>query len=160
MRNKVVWKDGFTIIEIIMVIAIVGILSVIVSSKVNTVIVNLRLNNAGEKLKEDIQYIADYATSVHDTTWLVVNVNQNKYGIYSGPSVQARQLLLDPATNEPGEFFLDDLYPGVRLSAVDFSGGSEIFFDWWGTPSAGGTVVLNDTKNVIVTSETGYVYTN
>ncbi len=120
-------KDGFSVIEIIMVIAIVGILSVIVSSKVNTVIINLRLNNASEKLKEDIQYIADYAASVHDTTWLVINVNQNKYGIYSGPNVQNRQLMLDPSTNEPGEFLLDDLYPGVSLTAVDFSGGSEIF---------------------------------
>jgi len=153
-------QRGFTIIEIIMVIAIVGILSVIVISKINTVVTNLRLYSASEKMKEDIQYITDYAVSVHDTTWLVVNVNQNKYDIYSGPSALNRQLLIDPATNKPGEVLLDDTYPGVRLTAVNFAGGSEIFFDWWGTPSAGGTIVLNDTRSIIVTAETGFTYEN
>jgi len=151
-------SSGFTLLEIILVLLIVGILSAIVVPKMTGLITNMRLKAAGEKIMDDLRYIYSYAVTHRDTTWLVVNVNDNSYGIYSGPSSSQRQLLLDPSTNQKALIDLDVAYPGVFISAVNFGGSNEVYFDWWGTPSNGGKIVLNNSKTILVTPNTGYVY--
>jgi len=147
-------------IELIMVIAIVGILSSIFYSKATDSISGIRLMAAAEKLKDDICYIYNLAVTHHDTTWLVVDMDNQLYGLYSGPTALTRQVLIDPSTNESAIVNLSDSYPGVEFTTAAFGGSSEFYFDWWGTPSAGGTVVINETKTILVTPETGFTYEN
>jgi len=156
--GKVGNAPGFTLMEVILVLMIIGILSAIVVPKMTGLITNMRLKAAGEKIMDDLRYIYNYAITHRDTTWLVVNINDNSYGIYSGPSSSQRQLLLDPSTNQRALIDLDVSYSGVFISAVDFGGSNEVYFDWWGTPSNGGKVVLNNNKTIVITPSTGYVY--
>jgi Tfp pilus assembly protein FimT len=135
-----------------------GILSAIAVPKVGGLITNLRIKAAGDKLLDDIRYIYNYAVSQRDTTWLVVDMANNSYGLYSGPSAAQRVLIVDPTTNQPGIIDLDERFPGVVISSVNFGGSQEVFFDWWGTPSSGGQLVLNNNKTITVAPGTGYVY--
>ncbi len=151
-------EHGFTLIELVMVMVIIGIMSAIIIPKVDNLNSSIRLRSVAGKLKDDLKYIQHYAVSRHDTTWLVVNSGDNSYGIYSGSSAANRQLILDPTTNSQAVVDLDNDYSGVSISSVSFGGDSEFYFDWRGKPSNGGQVVFNNSRTITVNSETGYIY--
>ena len=149
---------AFSLIELILVMMLIGIVSVIVIPKADNLLTSMRLKAAVSKLKDDLTYIYDYAVTKHDTTWLVVNITENSYGIFSGPSESERELILDPSTNRQRFIDFDEEYTGVQITSVNFSGNVEFFYNWWGTPSSGGQIVLNNSKIINVEPGTGYVY--
>ena len=149
---------GFSLIELIIIISIIGILSAIIVPRANNLVDSMQLKTAGDKLIDDLRYAHNYAISTHDTTWFVVNIVDNSYGIYVGSSPSDRELIWDPSTNRQALVDFDVQYSGVRITSVNFGGESEVSFDWWGTPSDGGVVVLNGTKSIVIVPETGYVY--
>ena len=159
-RRQTSISDGqaFSLIELILVMMLIGILSVIILPKADNLITTMRLKAAGAKLQDDLTFIYDYAVTKHDTTWLVVNIAENSYGIFSGPSESERELILDPSTNRQGYIDFDDEYSGVQVTSVNFNGGVTFYYNWWGTPSSGGEIVLNNSKIIKVVPETGYVY--
>jgi len=149
--------SAFTLVEVILVITVIGIIFAIFIPKVGDLVDNMRLKAARDKIKDDLRYIYSSAIARHDTTWFVVDVAQNRYGIYVGPSSTNRTLLLDPARNEASLLDLDDDYSGVVLTAANFGGSSEFYFDWWGTPHDEGLIVLNGTDTIFI-SGTGTIY--
>lgn len=151
-------RSGFTLVELIVVIVILAIVSVVVVPNTTDLYKSVNLKTGGDKLKDDLRYIYEYAISRHDTTWLVVNVADNNYGIYVGSTPATRQLLEDPATNSTGLYDFDTELSGVAITGVNFGGSNEFYYDWWGTPSAGGTITLNNSKVIKVTNQTGYVH--
>ncbi|MFQ6677179.1 MAG: Tfp pilus assembly protein FimT/FimU [Fidelibacterota bacterium] len=154
-------KDmGFTLIELIMVIVIMSILAAIFVPRFMDAIESLRVRNAIEKIKDDVRYIRDYAAARHDTTWLVVDPSTNSYGIYSGPSSSNRTLIVDPATNTQQMSDLTALYVDAVITSVSFGGNLEMYFDWWGTPSNGGDIVINNYRTIKIEPKSGYVYEN
>lgn len=144
--------------EMVMVIAIIGIIMAISVPKAFDLVTNMRKKAVSERLVEDINFIRGYAMSNHDTTWLVVSQALNQYGLYSGPTAGTRVLIPDPHTGASGVLDLDIDYEGVSITSVSFGGGSELSFDWWGTPSEGGTVVMNSDRTITVIAETGMAH--
>ncbi len=151
-------RTGFTLVELIVVIVILAIISVVVVPNTSNLYKNANLKAGSDKIKDDLRYIYEYAISRHDTTWMVVDMANNSYGIYVGSSPTNRQLLEDPSSNSTGIYDFDTELSGVIITSVDFGGSNEFFYDWWGTPSSGGTIVLNNTKIIKVTDQTGYVH--
>jgi len=148
---------GFTLVELVLIIAIMGILSVVFIPKFGSIIEDVREKAVSERLVEDINYLRSYAISHHDTTWLLVEPAQNRYALFVGPSSISRTLIPDPHTLESDTLDLDVDYSGVSISSANFGGSSEISFNWWGTPSAGGSIVLNS-RTITVVAETGMAY--
>jgi len=105
-----------------------------------------------------LNYLRSMAISYHDTTWLVVDQAQNQYGLYIGPTAGTRVLIPDPQTGDSFVLDLDSAYQDVVISSVSFGGASEVSFNWWGTPSAGGTIVLNGSRTITVIAETGMAH--
>ena len=151
-------NSGFSIIELVLVMAILGILSAITVPKIGGIIDDVNEKAVSERIIEDLSYLRNLAVSSHDTTWMVVDQAQNQYGLYVGPDAGSRVLLADPQSGETLILDLDTEYDNIAISSVDFGGGSEISFNWWGTPSAGGTIVLNSSRTITVVSETGMVH--
>ncbi len=151
-------QNGFSLIEVILVIMIIGILTAISIPKVFGLIESVSEKAVSERLIEDLSYIRNYAISNHDTTWLVVNVAQNQYGLYVGPSSGSRSLIADPQTGESAILDLDVDFDNVVISSADFGGSAEVSFNYWGVPSSAGTVVLNSNRTITLIAETGLVY--
>ncbi|MFH1250418.1 MAG: prepilin-type N-terminal cleavage/methylation domain-containing protein [bacterium] len=151
-------ENSFTLVELVLVIVIIGIVTAIAVPKMGTVTDNIKLNNAVSKLIDDICYARHFAVDHHDTTWIVVDVSNNRYGIYKGNSPPDRELIVDPHTGIQTMTDFDDVnYKGVAISSADFGGSNEFYFDYWGIPSNSGTVVINDIKTISVVEGTGFV---
>lgn len=162
-QNRMEYKSttknrGFSLVELIMVMVIMAILAAMIVPRFINVIESLRVRNAVEKIKDDIRYIRDYAVARHDTTWFVVDLSTNSYGIYSGPSSGDRTLIVDPSTNLQQIVDISALYTDVVITSVNFGGNQEMFFDWWGTPGNGGDIVINNSITIKIEAKSGYVY--
>ena len=153
-------SSGFTLIEIIVVIVLIAIITFVAVPQMGNTIRTKRLFDAVEKLNDDLNYCRDYAISQHTNTWVVFDIVNNSYQMSFGAIPPPGSTpLYDPARNTTGSFTLNTDYIGVTLQSVSFAGLS-ISFNWWGTPSEGGTVVLTNginTHTTTVNAETGYV---
>lgn len=150
---------GFTLIETIVVIVIIGIIAIVAIPQFNDTIQTKRLYDATEKLNDDINYIRDYAIAQHTNTWIRFRPNQERYRLFYGATWGSRRALRDPARNSSAWFRIPDMFQGVGIQRTTFS-QNRLSFNWWGTPSQGGSVVLtNGTNNhtITVEAETGYV---
>ncbi len=152
-------SNGFTLIEIIVVIVIIGIITMVAVPQMANTLRTKRLYDAVEKLNDDLNYCRDYAISQRTNTWIRFRIAQNRYRMFYGDSWGSRVRLIDPARNTTAWFRIGDDFTGVSLQSVSFR-RRRISFDWWGTPSEGGTVVLTNGLNnrtITVNAETGYV---
>ncbi len=145
--------------ELIIVIAITGAVSVVVLPKFGTTIDSLNETVVCNKLMDDIRYVQNYAITNHTNTWVTIDTlnNSYSYGYYATSPSLDPLLIMDPSTNQPSIVLLDN-YADVQLTNETFGGGFD--FDWFGSPSNGGRIVINNSSNINVENETGYVFQN
>lgn len=144
--------------ELIIVILIIGIITAIVVPKFTGLLTSIHMKAAREKILDDLRYIGNYAISHHDTTWIVIDQNNNSYALYRGPSSSNRQILHDPSTNQNAVIDIGTLFSGVFISQYDFNGSNELYFNWYGSPSTGGNIVLNQQRVIHIVPGSGYIY--
>ena len=148
---------GFTLIEYIVVIFIIGIVAVSILPKFGNIVDNANLMSAAGKLKDDLHYIHNFAVTNHRNTWFAIDINSNSYsyGIYATPPSSDPVELTDPATNQPAIINLNN-YNNVTITSETLGGGFD--YNWWGTPANSGQIVLNGTKTIVIEAESGYIY--
>jgi len=156
-NNITVRNDGFTLIELVIVILIIGIISIVSYPKFVNTVQSMNLRVATDKLSDDLRYIYNYAVTNHRNTWFSIDIGNNSYsyGIYNTPPTSDPVVLTDPATNQPAIINLDN-YNNVTITAETLGGGFN--YDWWGTPSNNGQITLNGTRTIVLEAETGYIY--
>ena len=132
---------GFTAIEVIVAIVIVGILATMARPQVMEALQSFKLNAAAGKMLSDIRYAREMSLSRHSTYGIEVNSASNYYEIFS-LSGNTKTVLTDPGTRKAMTIDFDLLpqYSGVTIGAVDLceSGGCgsvDLRFDSFGTPS-------------------------
>jgi len=150
-------SPGFTLVELITIMAILGVISVIAISKFGTIEYDVTQRVVADRFLEEIKYVRNYAITQHDTTWLVMDETNNQYGIYSGPTALTRVLIPDPHSTTAAVIDLDDEYNQVSFTS-DFGGSDEVYFNWWGEPSSGGQIVINGDITLVLESGTGIIY--
>ena len=147
---------GFTVIEIIMVIVVMGILAVASIPRIEGLRYQIKLKAAVKKLVSDIRYVQSIAISRHTNSALVFDEPNNYYAaFFFNTSSSSWQALTDPLTrgaltvdyNSPGH------YSGVDISALNFNGFSdELRFDWQGVPMDSGDNNLTATGRVTLSA--------
>ena len=157
-------KNGFTVIEMIMVILVISILAVVIITRSSSYY-PIKLNGAGEKMLSDIRYAKRLAMTNHRTYGVLFNVSGNSYVVYDGTSVTPVDDPHRPGNDLEIDYDGHTYYNGIEITSAGFV-GDELKFDSFGVPydgndselSANGTVILSCRGNdftVTVTARTG-----
>ena len=171
---------GFTLIETIMVIVIIGILAAVAVPRFNAFYA-LKLDGAMKKVRSDIRYVQQLGISRHTDTRIEFNAAANSYqacfcnetdGVCAAGACGSGNwtALTDPFTrgNLQTNFNTDPQYGGIDLTSASFGGGSTLRFDWQGVPqnsartnlAADGSVSFSyqgNSNTIYVTPNTGRV---
>jgi MSHA pilin protein MshC len=175
-RHHALRRGGFTIVELVMVIVIIGILSVIAHSRFSS-FYDLKLEGAARKLAADIRYAQQVALSQHEAHGIEFDTTNNRYRLYA---VSSGTNVTDPLTREAGvsgqswtsgyvvTYNTDPEFEGIDMTSASFGSASILRFTSLGTPqdsvganlSATGSVGMSlqgYSRTVQVTPNTGQV---
>lgn len=138
-------RQGFTIIEIIITIAITGVLLGLGTAAVKSIQPSVLLGDATRQLTSDIRLAQEKALST-----------QKKYAVIFTMPLMYQVVVTDPTTSTVKSVTLTN---GVTISSVTGFINNTVIYNAVGEPSQSGSVVLSkDTKqNSIDIRPSGYV---
>jgi len=149
------YSQGFTFIELIMVIIIFGILSVAAFTRIVNNLDSIKVRAAIEQITSDIEQSKAISMAHHDTVSIAFNISNDSYTIYKGPSGN-QTIYTDYLGSNSGVISFDHSeYEGVDISNVNFGGSTQLSFDTWGNTISGGTITLNTDNIITVQTLTG-----
>lgn len=144
--------SAFTLIELIMVLAILTIIAGVVAPKYASAVSRYRLDAAARRVAADIQYAQALARASGSTQIINFLPSNNSYSI---PSIQA-------GTTKGAVYSvrLDKPPYSVTLESASFAGSTDLQFGGFGFPADGGTVRVRagaDYKTLSIDVATGTV---
>ncbi|MBN4054402.1 GspH/FimT family pseudopilin [Nitrospira defluvii] len=181
MNSKANSEGGYTVVELLVTVAIIGLLSTLALPSINNVILRYRLKDTAREIASSLRLLRIRAISTNFRTYLDFNpgasledrfytafVDEDNMSDHDAPvETEATNLLFRDAL---GTYKGTRLPTGIRFgwggcatppcSAVTFS-GNRAGFNPDGMPNTSGTVyltnTLNDSYRVIVATITGRV---
>jgi len=165
MKLKNIYK-GFTLIELVMVIVILGIVSVVGFIAISSYQTQ-HLYAAAERIAGDLRYAKNLALT--STKWhgVAFDAGNNTYRLYEtdGEIDTAIKSPINPSTDYVVD--LSDDYKGVTMSDVDIDDGIQVEFSPLGVPYTDkktgnailsvGIITLSDDVTIRIAVETGRV---
>ena len=115
-------SPGFTMIEVIAVLVILGIISAVVIAKVSSVIAQYNLDSEADVIKGHLRYAQ--ALSMNSTVNWGITFSSGSYTIFTNPS----STVALPGTSNTAAPATANLPSGMTISTGTVS------FDSWGTP--------------------------
>jgi len=143
-NSTVVTSSGFSLVELIVVIVLIGIFASIAMTRTRTGLSTIREQIAIDQVTSDIDLVRSMAFGRHDTITIVFSTSQESYAIFNGPD-GSRLSIEDFPNSDNGTISLDNsTMRDVDLQSVNFNGSSELQFLPLGDVKAGGSLALND----------------
>jgi prepilin-type N-terminal cleavage/methylation domain-containing protein len=141
-------SQGFTLIEVVMVVVIVGILAVVAIPRFQAINA-IKLSAAAKKIVSDIRYVQALAVSAHDTYGLTFETSQELYNV---TRIRDNTFVKDPysRSNFTVDFKTDPVYMGTEITSVNFGNANRLQFDWQATPQNRTNVSLTQEGNVVI----------
>ncbi len=135
-------RDGFTLVELVMVVAIVAVAAGIAVPRYAEVIARYRLASAAQRIARDIEYTAQIAHVRSAATAIAFDAAANQYTI---------EALTDP--DRPGQPYVVRLNSEpyhAQLSQADFDGQTRLSFDGYGRTTTDGVVIVRSGRGMKV----------
>jgi prepilin-type N-terminal cleavage/methylation domain-containing protein len=162
------WKGlhgtAFTLIELMIVIVIIGIAAAIAVPMISSA-ASFQIRSAANMVAADLEYAKSLAIGTGQNYSVVFDAANNRYWIVAGTGGTVDTAIEHPVKkgfkyvidfDSDADRRLDD----VTVTNPDFGGSSTVTFDSLGSPSNGGTVVLQAgglTRTITVTPVTGFI---
>lgn len=150
MRTTHLRHQGFTLVEVLMVVAIIGVASMVVVPQMLRA-GDMQIQAAGRIIISDLLTAQNEAVARRASRRVEFDQANNRYRITDAAGVTLVAPWRDGAAYLT-DFNADSRFRNVRLAAVDFAGSNVVEFDDMGAPAAGGTVdLLADTTRYRIT---------
>lgn len=149
-------RHGFTLIEILVVVIVLGIASAIIVPQIGTRD-DLDASSAARTVMSDLLYAQNRAIATQQYHYVVFNLASQDYNLYSGTSTAPTTLLTHPVYLDNYTMTFDgttNSVGNVTLSSVSFNGQTTIAFDPLGVPysyTSGVNTALSGTGTVQIT---------
>ena len=152
-KNQVLQiSKGFSLIELIVIMTLLGILVALASTRIKDISVNVRVSAATNQITSDIELIKETALAKHENMSITYNQEQNNYTIRKNGSV-----MTDYPGSDSGIINLSEgMFSGVDITQVNINGSNVINFDKWGNVLNNGTITLNQNHIISVNKLTGF----
>lgn len=156
-------KKGITLLELIMVMIIAGILASAAIPRLRG-LETVKVSSASKVLAQDMRYVQQYAMTRHLHTRIVFNLTNESYYAQeeNAANSSAWVNIKSPFTraNMTLDFTRDPRFAGTLIDSANFSGQTNVTFNWTGAPAGGGSVAVSFkgvNRTVTVENETGLV---
>jgi len=147
-RYPSLYSKGFSLIELIIVIVILGIIIAASSSRLRDVTVNARVNSAANQITSDIDQAKSMSMGRRKQIKFVFNQNNETYTVY-----EENTLFTDYPGSLDGVISLSETNSsGVDITSINLNGSNTLTFDKWGTC----LIILNQSKEIHVKKITGF----
>jgi len=143
-------RQAFSLIELVIVMAIIGLLSAMAVPRFANASMRSRIDSAAKRVAADLELARKYA--IHSSTPQTVTFSGNSYEI---PGLRH----LSHSTSSYNVDLADEPYRAQIKNAM-FGGDSEISFDIYGSADSGGTVDITVAKmhrRVRINATTGQI---
>ena len=152
-KNQVLQiSKGFSLIELIVIMTLLGILAALASTRIKDISVNVRVSAATNQITSDIELIKETALANHENMSITYNLEQNNYTIRKNGSI-----MTDYPGSDSGVINLSEgMFSGVDITQVNINGSNVINFDKWGNVLNNGTITLNQNHIISVNKLTGF----
>jgi len=127
-------RKGFTIIETVMVLVIMGIMAVVTIIVISNAMRGMQLSNAADKLVSDLRYAQTMANGIGK--WYGISFEATPSNIYT---IYTTTGTIDTVVDNPGKRgsnFIVNVNSsfGVSISSVTIEAGKKVEFNPLGTP--------------------------
>jgi len=145
-------SKGFSLIELIVIMTLLGILATLASIRIKDISVNVRVSAATNQITSDIELIKETALAKHENMSITYNQEQNSYTIRKNGSI-----MTDYPGSDSGIINLSEgMFSGVDITQVNINGSNVINIDKWGNVLNNGTITLNQNHIISVNKLTGF----
>ena len=132
--NKVLRRQGFTLIELVIVVVIVGIMAAVAAPKYAESTSRFRVRAAANRIAADLNFARRKAEASGTNQAVQFSVVANRYELEGIGDL-----------DRPESVYVVDLgksdYPATLLM-VEFGGEDRVTFDMYGRPDVGGSLVI------------------
>ena len=143
---------GFSLIELIIVMTILGIIIAASSARLRDITVNARISSAVNQITTDIDQAKTMSMGKRKQIKIIFNQNNETYTIY-----ESGQVYTDYPGSDNGVVSLSDSNSsGVDITSINLDGSNVLTFTKWGNCMQSGTIILNDTREIHIKELTGY----
>lgn len=148
--------QGFTLIELIIVIILLGIIGAIASTRLTDISSNMRVSSAINQIISDIELTKELALAKSSNMTITFDINLEEYTIRENGS-----LVIDYPGSENGVIKLTDgIFSSTDLTSVNLNGSNIINFDKWGNVLNSGTILLNEDYTISISKLSGVTQLN
>ena len=145
-------SNGFSLIELIIVMTILGIIIAASSARLRDITVNARISSAVNQITADIDQAKTMSMGKRKQIKIIFNQNNETYTIY-----ESGQVYTDYPGSDNGVVSLsDNNSSGVDITSINLDGSNVLTFTKWGNCMQSGTIILNDTREIHIKELTGY----
>ena len=145
-------NNGFSLIELIIVMVILGIIIAASTSRLRDITVNARLSAAINQITSDIDQAKTISMGMRKQIKIIFNQNNETYTIYNDGNIFADF----PGSNNGIVNLSDNDNSGVDITNVNLNGSNVLTFTKWGNCLQSGTITLNDSREIHINDLTGY----
>lgn len=128
------YRGGFTLVEVLMVLLILGIAATIVIPMINDTS-GMKVTSAARQIASTLMYAQTASISTQDQYQVVFDTGANSYAVQDSLG----NVIIDPVVGSPYEieYSNDRRTQNVSIESVNFDGSNTVWFDRLGAPYGG-----------------------